>query len=132
MTDEPKYPECQEGEVAGEPFTEALMAIRLLGAASVGAVVAAVHLRVVLPSRSNSRKATGQFTEVDAAGLSDMVGNLSEWTEDCGREGDCGFRVVRGGSWCVAADDLGPRARSLVPSNNRGTGSGFRVARTLD
>ena len=34
----------------------------------------------------------------NAAGLSDMVGNLWEWTQDCW-EGDCGRRVFRGGSW---------------------------------
>ena len=64
----------------------------------------------------------------NTAGLSDMVGNLWEWTSDCW-EGDCGRRVLRGGSFYEAAD-----ARRGVPAA-RGTGYGllgFRVSRTLD
>ena len=68
----------------------------------------------------------------NAAGLSDMLGNLSEWTEDCGREGSCVFRVMRGGSWYVAADHLRSGERSQAPSDSRGNGDGFRVARTID
>ena len=80
-------------------------------------------------------------------GLYDVLGNVWEWTEDCGHSsyagapkdgsawttgGECGKRVVRGGSWSNR-----PR---LVRSANRDGGDagvqssivGIRVARTLD
>ena len=65
------------------------------------------------------------------AGLSDMVGNLWEWTEDCW-EGDCSRRVVRGGSWLGNAKDQRPGARNWLDTDNRHLSVGFRVARTLD
>ena len=67
----------------------------------------------------------------NAAGLSDMVGNLWEWTEDCW-EGDCSRRVLRGGSWFYVADVLRPGARDWLYAGIRITSFGFRVARTLD
>ena len=68
----------------------------------------------------------------NAAGLSDMVGNVFEWTSDCW-EGDCGRRVVRGGSWGSFAEGLRPGARGRrSPVGNRGNVLGFRVSRTLD
>ena len=67
----------------------------------------------------------------NAAGLSDMVGNLWEWTSDCW-EGDCGRRVLRGGSWHYLAVSLRPGARSRSAAGNRGNSLGFRVSRTLD
>ena len=67
----------------------------------------------------------------NAAGLSDMVGNLREWTEDCW-EGDCGLRVLRGGSWSVFAEFLRPGTRSRRSAGHRVGGNGFRVSRTLD
>lgn len=66
----------------------------------------------------------------NAAGLSDMVGNLWEWTADCW-DGDCGRRVVRGGFWNFSAD-LRPGARFGSSTGDRGDYVGFRVARTLD
>ena len=66
----------------------------------------------------------------NAAGLSDMVGNLSEWTEDCW-EGDCGRRVLRGASW-FGLRELRPGTRSGNGAGNRGVGLGFRVSRTLE
>ena len=68
----------------------------------------------------------------NVAGLSDIVGNLWEWTSDCW-EADCGLRVFRGGSW------LNNRVESLLPGErSRGTTAwrsdvvGFRVSRMLD
>ena len=65
----------------------------------------------------------------NTAGLSDMVGNLWEWTSDC-REGDC--RVVHGGSWFFIAEYLRPDARVRVTAGDRNFDRGFRVSRTLD
>ena len=67
----------------------------------------------------------------NAAGLSDMVGNLWEWTSDCW-EGDCGRRVLRGGSWRSDAVYLRPGARDWLTAGDRDLIQGFRVSRTLD
>ena len=67
----------------------------------------------------------------NAAGLSDMVGNVWEWTSDCW-EGDCVRRVLRGGSWVAYAGRLRPGARGRGTTADRVGGSGFRVSRTLD
>ena len=67
----------------------------------------------------------------NAAGLSDMVGNLWELTSDCW-EGDCGRRVVRGGSWFDYAEFLRPGARGWNTAGGRVRSQGFRVSRTLD
>ena len=66
----------------------------------------------------------------NAAGLSDMVGNLWEWTSDC--LGNCLQRVFRGGSWFHSAEDLRPGARGGIATTFRSAYFGFRVSRTLD
>ena len=71
------------------------------------------------------------FYGANAAGLSDMVGNLYEWTADC-VAGDCGQRMLRGGSWGDYAAILRPGARSPYRVGFRVSLVGFRVARTLD
>lgn len=67
----------------------------------------------------------------NAVGLSDMVGNLYEWTADCA-EGDCGQRILRGGSWDDYAAILRPDARSPYRAGFRVVLVGFRVSRALD
>ena len=67
----------------------------------------------------------------NAAGLSDMVGNLGEWTSDCW-EGNCGRRLITGGSWRDLADLLRPDAGVWYSAAGRHFTQGFRVSRTLD
>ena len=67
----------------------------------------------------------------NGVGLSDMVGNLWEWTEDCW-EGNCGRRVLRGGSWVSYGGFLRPGARIWDRAALRISSFGFRVAKTLD
>ena len=86
--------------------------------------------------RLNSRPRYGWTCPVgsygaNVAGLSDMVGNLWEWTSDCW-EGDCGRRVVRGGAWPPLAEFRGPGARIGGSAGLRDHFTGFRVSRTLD
>ena len=68
----------------------------------------------------------------NAAGLSDMVGNLFEWTEDCWGKDDCGRLVLRGGSWGIGAELQRPGARFGNRAGDRFGAFGFRVSRTLD
>ena len=79
-------------------------------------------------------------------GLHDMHGNVWEWVEDCYHEnyegaphdgstwtagGDCGIRVVRGGSWIRPPEKLRSATRAWDAIMNRTDFVGFRVARTL-
>ncbi|MYN68463.1 MAG: SUMF1/EgtB/PvdO family nonheme iron enzyme [Acidobacteria bacterium] len=48
------------------------------------------------------------------------------------RPGNCGRRVVRGGSWEDDAEYLRPGARYRIAADGRNGAQGFRVSRTLD
>ena len=86
----------------------------------------------------------GSF-QANAFGLHDMSGNVWEWTEDCWNanhngapsdggartSGECGLRVLRGGSWYFYPRGLRSAYRDGGTSVFRVNGVGFRVARTL-
>ena len=86
----------------------------------------------------------GSF-QANGFGLHDVLGNVIEWTEDCWNEsyrgapsdgtawesGDCGRRVLRGGSWSGSPSGLRSANRFRNPSGDRSSFDGFRVARTL-
>ncbi len=80
-------------------------------------------------------------------GLYDVLGNVWEWTEDCWhdnyvgapsdgtawtRGGECGRRVLRGGSWNSNPGDLRSANHNWFGAGARRVIIGFRVARTLD
>lgn len=104
---------------------------------------------------SKAGASAGQTMPVDrydahanAFGLSDMHGNVSEWTLDCytedyrkiQRNGEtggvrgsgCDFRTVRGGSWADGPWSLRSAWRHPLEPSERHDFVGFRVARRLD
>ena len=79
-------------------------------------------------------------------GIYDTIGNVWEWVEDCWHGsysgaptnggawttgGECGQRVLRGGSWYGKPRVVRPANRGGDSSDGRGVSYGFRVARTL-
>ena len=83
--------------------------------------------------------------QANAFGVYDIVGNLWEWTGDCWNEsyagapddgaawtsGNCGARVLRGGSWDYNPRGVRSASRDWVSTDVRNNVIGFRVARTL-
>jgi len=80
-------------------------------------------------------------------GLHDTAGNLWEWTEDCWHkgfndappdsrawleDGNCSYRVIRGGSWLDPPRSLRSAARAQYHTESRHEFIGIRIALTLE
>jgi formylglycine-generating enzyme required for sulfatase activity len=80
---------------------------------------------------------TGSFRP-NGFGLFDVHGNVWEWVEECWHDsyndapgGECGQRVLRGGSFVSGPRNLRVATRSWDAADYRLVDNGFRIARTL-
>lgn len=87
---------------------------------------------------------SGRFRP-NSFGIYDMIGNVSEWLEDCWSESfegipgngsprkdkDCTIRTIRGGSFIDNAQTANATARTYAVSNFQSYVQGFRVVRTF-
>lgn len=82
----------------------------------------------------------------NALGVHDMIGNVSEWIEDCHApsheavsaegappvvEGACAKRIAKGGSWGTLGNNLRTAERFPYAPTHRDDSIGIRVAKTL-
>ncbi len=79
-------------------------------------------------------------------GVHDILGNVFEWTQDCWNpshkggpnngeprtDGDCKFRIMKGGSWVNHAYQIRAAKRTRYTTDYRYDDYGFRIARTLE
>jgi formylglycine-generating enzyme required for sulfatase activity len=82
----------------------------------------------------------------NAFGLSDMLGNVFEWVQDCWHNnydnapmdgsawltGECSEREMRGGSWFTTPGYVRAAYRNRFGENYRASSVGFRVVRDMD
>jgi formylglycine-generating enzyme required for sulfatase activity len=78
-------------------------------------------------------------------GLKDVLGNVAEWTLDCGSlnyrdspadgsanmRGSCRQRITRGGSWFAGPRDMRLSSRAPMRQDDKNEFTGFRVVRAV-
>jgi formylglycine-generating enzyme required for sulfatase activity len=82
----------------------------------------------------------------NAFGISDTLGNVFEWVQDCWQDnytgapvdgsallasGDCAQREARGGSWFTTPAFVRPAYRNRFETDYHGSSLGFRVVREI-
>lgn len=86
----------------------------------------------------------GSF-KANAFGVSDMLGNVFEWTQDCWHEdyakapidgsarmdGDCSQHELRGGSWFSSPAFVRPAYRNYFGADHRSSSIGVRLVREM-
>ena len=97
---------------------------------------------------SQNRTAEVGGKKENGIGFYDLSGNVWEWVEDCWHDtykgapkdgsvwletggGECGLRVLRGGSWFYDPEYLRVSGRGRNLAGNRGSGLGFRLAQDI-
>ncbi|WP_300456254.1 SUMF1/EgtB/PvdO family nonheme iron enzyme [Accumulibacter sp.] len=95
-------------------------------------------------SDAQAYSSAGGYFGRNGFSLYDMIGNVSEWTQDCWNpnhtgapsdgkarlSGDCAQRVMRGGSWSSGPVYVRSAARQKGAASYRATDLGFRLAKT--
>lgn len=88
---------------------------------------------------------TAPVDRLPANAFADLRGNVFEWTQDCWnpsyagapadgaawQSGDCQSRVLRGGSWYTAPNELRLSYRNRFETDYRSNTFGFRIARDI-
>ena len=102
----------------------------------------------VFATNSGNRTAVVGTKQANGFGLHDLSGNVWEWVEDClhgtydhapqdgsawleKNEGDCGQRVIRGGSWNYTPVNLRVSYRFGGDTDNRDYVLGFRLVQDI-
>ena len=133
------------GSGSDSSYCEHLNGLDLTALKLVPDVVDAVGSTIPCSDGYPAGAVVGSFSP-NAFGLYDMIGNVSEWTQDCynadylggptdgsaWETGDCRFRISRGGAWAYSLQKNRTAARTKRTLNSSYSSLGLRVARRLD